>query len=256
MNNTIKDAKAFWEEKVSSSDILKANVTRNGPHGFSSSGSKNNDIDKVDERLDEAKRRTNEELVEVLRKRQSSHSPEPRVMSSLSRNRPGSTSGVSSESYDSSSQAASRESWKNATIATSRAHMERDTASTPPSVYWPCKVTCAHDHPSTVAKMTERMNSLKKVTSKPHPPLRPAISVDFTRKAPKLSHHSPEALLKRRPFSTSAADVITSSNNNKRSLGSIINKVMYRLYTQSSLHKAGHEICAIYWCRHKGSVTL
>ena len=195
-DNNIKSAREFWKEKTRS--VEKTTVTRNKVHGLSSASGKNCD------KLDEAKRRNKEELVEVLRqRRQSSNSPEPPfVTSSLSRSHPVRT-GKGSSKHDLALDPNLRDRWKRSSVATSRLDVgptptTYNRSTSPLPMTSPYKVMSTHDSSAVATKMAERMNSLKKVAVKCHPPLRPAISADrVTPAAVQLMS------LKQRPFSSS-----------------------------------------------------
>lgn len=214
MDGNIKDVREFWKEKVKLVEKSKTTTAKSRLESFPSSGAESGD------EVYEAKRRNNEELVEVLRRRQSSNSPEPPcVTSSLSRSHPardpvriGKVSSTSRSTHDRKSNLHDR--LKRITVATTRTDIGRRSiptrkiASQLPASSSPYKMINLHDSLTVANKMAERMNSLKKITSKPHPPLRPASST-----AAECNRQSPPPIqkltLKKRPFSTSAADVST-----------------------------------------------
>lgn len=212
------DAREFWKEKVRAVEKSKTAVTRNRPHGASTNSGKNSD------KVDEAKRRNQEELVEVLRqRRQSSNSPEPCVTSSLRRSQPVST-GKNPSTRDLAGDSNLRDRWKRSTVATSRLDVGRCPTPTddhrsvsPMAMSTPHKAMNTHD-PTVATKMAERINSLKKIA---HPPLRPASSADNTRQSTALQQLS----LKKRPFSTSVCDVSNASQHDKHRLQPIMDKV-------------------------------
>ena len=232
-DDDIKDAREFWKEKARSVEKSKTAVTRSRSPGFPSVSAKNGD------KLDEAKRRNNEELVEVLRqRRQSSSSPEPCVTSPLKRShqvRPTTAHDTREIPYDSKLH----DRWKRTTVTTA-SRVDTAPSPTPTSslrstsplaMSSPYKVMCTHDSSTVATKMAERINSLKKVTLKPHPPLRPASSVDSTKRTPVSN--SQLASLKKRPFSTSVVDINNSpqhSDNDKNHLQLIMDKVYTNMY--------------------------
>ena len=231
MDDGIKDAREFWKEKALSVEKSKTAVTRSrSPRPVSPSG-----IVKNGDKLDEAKRRNKEELVEVLRqRRQSSSSPEPWVTSSLKRSHPGKGS---TTAHDIPHDSKLRDRWKRTTVAsTSRVDVTHNPtpiinrrSPSPLAMSSPYKVMCTHDSSTVATKMADRINSLKKITVKPHPPLRPASSVESTKQtsAPSISSGQ-QASLKKRPFSTSAVDISSStqhSDNDNSQLQFIMDKV-------------------------------
>ena len=218
MDDGIKGAREFWKQKAQSVEKSKTAVTRSkSPRPGSPSGDvKNGD------KLDEVKRRNKEELAEVLRqRRQSSRSPEPCVTSSLKRSHPGKGPVIA---HDILHDSKLRDRWKGTTIATTSRldiphnppvnnHRPRSTSPVAMSSR-PYKVM--HDASDVTTKMAERINSLKKITVKPHTPLRPANSVDSTKRTPAPSISSgQQATLKKRPFSSSSVDVSSSTNSSQ-----------------------------------------
>lgn len=236
MGDTTKDVREFWKEKVRSVERSKMAVTKYRPHGFASGSGKN--VDKVDE----AKRRTNEELAEVLRQtRQSSNSPEPSVTSSISRSRPVRTIGIKESPAH---ELNPRDFWKRSTVAASRMSAgsrsssssptgdHRNASSLPAATPSPYKVMCTRESPTVANKMAERIDSLKKVAVKPHPPLRPASSEDNDKQTPR----DWQLALKKRPFSTSAFDINNSQQDHEKShFQANIDKVLYSCYHVSLL---------------------
>jgi len=189
-----KDVRAFWEKKTNSVESQKPPLGRNRPHGFTTI------VRHGDDPMGEAKRRTKEELSEVLRQRRhSSASPEPHVVTHKKVTR--STSNRDpSRSADGRIQ---RDSWKKTAVAA--AAMARSELSPTPTDLrsispQPSYINkTAND--STKAKMAERISNFKRATcAKPHPPLKPTNSS----KVKSLPLPPPSA--KKRPFSTSAIE--------------------------------------------------
>lgn len=231
----IKGAREFWKEKTQSVEKSKTAVRRSkSPRPGSPNGDK----------LDEAKRRNKEELAEVLRqRRQSSSSPEPCVTSSFKRSHPGKGP---TTAHDIPHDSKPRDRWKRTTVETtsrldiphSPINNHRPRSTSPLAMSSPYKVMCTHDSSNVATKMAERINSLKKITLKPHPPLRPASSVD-SKRTPALVPPAPlipsgqQSSLKKRPFSTSAVDVNSSpqhSDSDKNHLHLIMDKVCTIMY--------------------------
>ena len=240
MDDGIKGAREFWKEKALSVEKSKTAVTRSRsptPRPGSPSGDVKNG-DKL-----AAKQRNKEELAEVLRqRRQSSSSPEPCVTSSFKRSHPGKGEGKGPTiAHDIPHNSKIPDRWKRTTIATTSrldiphtpTPINNQRSTSPVAMSSRYKVMpCTHDSSNVATKMAERINSLKKITVKPHPPLRPASSVESTKRtlAPPISS-SQQASLKKRPFSTSAVDVSSSTNspqhndNDKNHLHLIMDKV-------------------------------
>ena len=216
--NNIKEAREFWRTL----DKSKTAPTRNKPLYGSS------DSDKDRHEVDEAKRRNNEELVEVLRqRRQASTSPQPCVTSHIKRSHPVGR-GKESSTDDLAHSSNFRDRWKSSTVATSRSDIicittptgKLRSASPPASPY---KVMNTHDSSTVATKMAERMNSLKKITLKSHPPLRPASSADDSTRTLAADQ---QVSLKKRPFSTSTVDVSNPAKYNGSHLQPIVDTVL------------------------------
>ena len=206
-DNDIKHAREFWRTL----DKSKTAPSRNKISGSSTSSDKNQD------KVDEAKRRNKEELVEVLRqRRQASKSPEPCVTSPFRRSHPV-IRGKESSTNDLAHSSNSRDRWKRNTVATTRSELACSPTPTgklrsvsPPAT--PYKVMNTHDPSSVTSKMAERMNSLKKIAPKSYPPLRPASSADDSTRTLAPDQ---QVSLKKRPFSTSTVDVSNSAQYNE-----------------------------------------
>lgn len=217
-NDHIKDAREFWRTL----DKSKTAPSRNKTCGIST-GSDIKDQDKVDE----AKRRNKEELVEVLRqRRQASKSPEPCVTSPFRRSHPVNRRGKESSANDLAHSSNTRDHWKRSTVATPQSELlcsptraGKHSSVSPPAT--PYKLVMnTHDSSSVTSKMTERMQSLKKITVKSHPPLRPASSADDSTRTLAPDQ---QVSLKKRPFSSSSVDV----SNTAEALQPITDKVHY-----------------------------
>ena len=196
MDGDVKDVREFWKEKVRSAEKSNTAVTRSVSPVPPSINIKS------DNKLDEAKRRNKEELVEVLRqRRQSSNSPEPCVTSSLTRR---SHPVIAPVKRPTKADLVLESKWKSRTTAApkSRADLSRSlVVSAPPlemSSSYKVITPATHDTSAVATKMAERINSMKKVALKPHQPLRPSRSVEGVKQltlGSQLSSH------KKRPLS-------------------------------------------------------
>jgi len=179
-----KDVRAFWEKKANSVENPNPSSGRNRSHGFSTG------VRHGEDPAAEAKRRTKEELSEVLRQRRhSSASPEPHITAWVASRE--STRSVDGRIYHGS--------WKKIAVAAADVGAELTTS---PTITRSISLRPSYNHKpandSTKAKMAERISSFKRATStKPHPPLKPTNSNKY-----KLLPPPPQ----RRPFSTSAIE--------------------------------------------------
>ena len=183
-----KDVRAFWERKASSVEIPNPPLERTRLHGFST-------VDEDPAR--KARRRTNEELSEVLKQRRhSSASPEPHV---ITYNKP-------VTNRDSTRIVDGRILWKKTAVAAATAGAELTASTNTRSISPQPSYTRKAANDSTKARMAERINSFKRVAStKPHPPLKPTNSNKYKSLPPP-----PPSSSKRRPFSTSAVEGSTA----------------------------------------------
>ena len=199
MDDDVKDAREFWQEKVRSAEKSSSAVTRRSvspvPPSFSI---------KSDNKLDEAKRRNKEELVEVLKqRRQSSNSPELCVTSSLTRRSHPVEAPIKPPTIKTDLVLESK--WKCLTTVKTKSRVDLTRSlvvRAPPkekSNSWkmitPAQAT--HDSSAVATKMAGRINSMKKVALKPHQPLRPSRSVEG---AKQLAPSSQSLSQKKRPL--------------------------------------------------------